>query len=96
MSKNTLHELGVVATELRSIDPTVQIISHLNEAQTLVIEIEKLEKDLTKAGFLKKRGINKSISQKKGRYTQVTETLVNQILGGYRRINNSDLLVITN
>ncbi|MHA2319609.1 MAG: hypothetical protein ACXAC6_17870 [Candidatus Hodarchaeales archaeon] len=86
MSKNTLHELGVVATELRSIDPTVQVISHLNEAQTLVTEIEKLEKDLTKAGFLKKRGINKSISQKKGRYTQVTDALVNTILAGYRRI----------
>ena len=86
MSKKTLHELGVVATELRSIDPTVQVISHLNEAQTLVSEIEKLEKDLTKAGFLKKRGINKSISQKKGQYSQVTETLVNNVLGGYRRI----------
>ncbi|MHA1512864.1 MAG: hypothetical protein ACTSRJ_02230, partial [Candidatus Hodarchaeales archaeon] len=86
MSKNTLHELGVVATELRSIDPTVQVISFLNEAQNLIAEIEKLEKDLTKAGFLKKRGIKKSISQKKGRYSEITETLLNNILGGYRRI----------
>ena len=86
MSKNTLHELGVVATELRSIDPTVQVISFLNEAQKLIAEIEKLEKDLTKAGFFKKRGIKKSISQKKGRYTEITETLLNNILGGYRRI----------
>ncbi len=86
MSKNTLHELGVVATELRSIDPTVQVISQLNEAQTLVTEIEKLEKDLTKAGFFKKRGIKKSISQKKGKYNQVTETLVNDVLAGYRRV----------
>ncbi|MHA2279127.1 MAG: hypothetical protein ACXAC2_25385 [Candidatus Kariarchaeaceae archaeon] len=39
MSKNTLHELGVVATELRSIDPTAQVISHLNEAQTLRREV---------------------------------------------------------
>ncbi|MHA1237458.1 MAG: hypothetical protein ACTSQ9_07360, partial [Candidatus Hodarchaeales archaeon] len=86
MSKNTLHELGVVATELRSIDPTVQIISFLNEAQKLIAEIEKLEKDLTKAGFFKKRGIKKSISQKKKRYNQITETLLNNVLGGYRKI----------
>jgi len=86
MSKNTLHELGVVATELRSIDPTVQVISFLNEAQKLIAEIEKLEKDLTKAGFLKKRGIKKSISQKKGRYSEITETLLNSVLGGYRKI----------
>jgi hypothetical protein len=86
MSKNTLHELGVVATELRSIDPTIQVISFLNEAQKLIADIDKLEKDLTKAGFLKKRGINKSISQKKGRYREITEDLTNSVLGGYRKI----------
>ena len=86
MSKNTLHELGTVATELRSIDPTIQIISYLNEAQKLIAEIEKLDKDLTTAGFLKKRGIKKAVSQKREKYSKATETLLNNVLGGYRRI----------
>ncbi len=86
VSKIDLHELGVVATELRSIDPTVQVISSLNESQKLITQIQKLEKDLTTAGFFKRRGLRKSLSQKKNRYNKTTENLLNTVLAGFRRI----------
>ncbi|MHA1995521.1 MAG: hypothetical protein ACW97Z_13335 [Candidatus Hodarchaeales archaeon] len=86
VTKNDLHELGVVATELRSIDPTVQVISSLNESQKLITQIQKIEKDLTTAGFFKKRGLSKSLSQKKNQYNKTTEKLLNTVLAGYRRI----------
>ncbi len=86
VSKKDLHELGVVATELRSIDPTVQVISSLNESQKLITQIQKLEKDLTTAGFFKKRGLSKSLSQKKNQYNKTTEKLLNTVLAGFRRI----------
>ena len=86
ISPKTLHELGVVATELRSIDPTVDVIPSLNEAQKLITQIQRLEKEATTANFFKKRGINKSLVQNKNQYSKTTEKLINTVLAGYRRI----------
>ncbi|MFX0049774.1 MAG: hypothetical protein ACFE8U_00650, partial [Candidatus Hermodarchaeota archaeon] len=61
ISKGVLHEIGDLATELRSLDPMVQVIAPLNEAQRLVTEIERLENDLSSAGFLKKSSIKKNL-----------------------------------
>ncbi|MFX0172750.1 MAG: hypothetical protein ACFE9L_12605 [Candidatus Hodarchaeota archaeon] len=86
ISKGVLHEIGELATELRSLDPMVQVISPLNEAQRLVTEIERLENDLSSAGFLKKRGIRKNLAQNRERYRELTEDLLNTLLIGYRKI----------
>jgi hypothetical protein len=86
ISPKTLHELGVVATELRSIDPTVDVIPSLNEAQKLITRIQKLEKDVTTANFFKKRGINKALNQDKNQINKITEKLLNTVLAGFRRI----------
>ncbi|MHA2238057.1 MAG: hypothetical protein ACXAB2_06775 [Candidatus Hodarchaeales archaeon] len=86
ITQKTLHELGVVATELRSIDPTVQVIASLNEAQKLITEIKKLENEVSSAGFFKKRSINKSLTQKKSSYSKTTDKLISTVLDGYRRI----------
>ena len=40
VSKEVLHKIRDLVTELRSIDPTVQVVSALNESQKLVIEID--------------------------------------------------------
>ncbi|MFW9777265.1 MAG: hypothetical protein ACFFE8_00345 [Candidatus Heimdallarchaeota archaeon] len=86
VSKEQLHEIGGLATELRSLDPMVQIISPLNEAQKLVTEIERIKKDLPDAGFFKKRGLKKSLAQKEGKYRELTENLTESLLTGYRKI----------
>ena len=86
ITQETLHELGVLATELRSIDPTVQVIASLNEAQKLITEIKKLEKDVSSAGFFKKRSINKSLAQNKSKYKKTTDKLLSTVLDGYRKI----------
>ncbi|MHA2243648.1 MAG: hypothetical protein ACXADY_01635 [Candidatus Hodarchaeales archaeon] len=86
VSKDVLHKVRDLVTELRSVDPTVQVVSTLNEAQKLVMEIEKLEKTLPTAGFFKKRGINKALSQDKENYRKLTEDLLNALLVGYRKI----------
>lgn len=86
ISKGVLHEIGDLATELRSLDPMVQVIAPLNEAQKLVTEIERLEKDFLSAGFLKKRGIRKNLTQKREKYRELTENLLNTLLSGYRKI----------
>ncbi|MHA1969277.1 MAG: hypothetical protein ACW964_15940, partial [Candidatus Hodarchaeales archaeon] len=85
ISKEVLHQIRDLVTELRSLDPTVQVIPTLNEAQKLVIEIEKLEKSLTSASFLKKRGINKKLAQNKEMYAKLTEELLNTLLVGFRK-----------
>jgi hypothetical protein len=85
VSKEVLHKIRDLATELRSLDPTVQIIPTLNEAQKLVLEIEKLEKNLSTAGFFKKRGIKKNLTQGREKYTKLTEDLLNTLLVGYRK-----------
>lgn len=86
VSKGDLHRIRELVTELRSLDPTIQVISTLNEAQKLVNEIEKLEKDLPTAGFFKKRGMKKSLSQKIEAYNKHTEGLLNTLLVGFRKI----------
>lgn len=86
VSKEILHTIRDLVTELRSLDPTVQVVSALNEAQQLVMEIEKLQKNLSGAGFLKKRGINKTLTQNKQKYGKLTEDLLNALLVGYRKI----------
>ncbi|MFX1536634.1 MAG: hypothetical protein ACFFDI_20650, partial [Promethearchaeota archaeon] len=86
VSKEVLHKIRDLVTELRSIDPTVQVVSALNEAQKLVIEIEKLEIALPKAGFFKKRGIKKTLTQDKEKYNKLTEELLNALLVGFRKI----------
>ncbi len=85
VSKEILHKIRDLATELRSLDPTVQIIPTLNEAQKLVLEIEKLDKNSKSAGFLKKRGINKNLTQSKAKYNKLSEDLLNTLLVGYRK-----------
>ncbi len=84
--KEVLHKIRDLVIELRSVDPTVQVVSALNEAQKLVIEIEKLRKNLPTAGFFKKRGIKKALSQDKEKYCKLTEDLLNALLVGYRKI----------
>ncbi len=86
LSKEVLHKIRDLVTELRSIDPTVQAVSTLNEAQKLVIEIEKLEKDLPTAGFFKKRGMKRSLTQNKEKFSKLSEDLLNTLLVGYRKI----------
>ena len=86
VSKEVLHKIRELVTELRSVDPTVQIVSALNEAQKLVIEIEKSEKALPTSGFFKKRGIKKALTQYKEKYHKLTEDLLNALLVGYRKI----------
>ena len=86
VSKEVLHKIRDLVTELRSIDPTVQVVSALNEAQQLVIEIEKLETALPKAGFFKRRGIKKTLTQDKEKYNKLTEELLNALLVGFRKI----------
>ncbi|UCG89848.1 MAG: hypothetical protein JSU57_05145 [Candidatus Heimdallarchaeota archaeon] len=86
LSKEVLHKIRDLVTELRSIDPTVQAVSTLNEAQKLVIEIEKLEKDLPTAGFFKKRGMKKALTQNKEKFGKLSEDLLNTLLVGYRKI----------
>ncbi|MFX0014173.1 MAG: hypothetical protein ACFFB2_06760 [Promethearchaeota archaeon] len=86
VSKEVLHKIRELVTELRSVDPTVQVIPALNEAQKVIGEIEKLEKDLPTAGFLKKRGIKKALTQNKERYNKLTDELLNSLLVGFRKI----------
>lgn len=86
VSKELLHEIGGLVTELRSLDPLVQAIAPLNEAQKLVTEIERLEKDMASASFFKKRGLKKSLTQKQGKYRELTENLTESLLTGYRKI----------
>ncbi len=85
VSKEVLHQIRELVTELRSLDPTVQVIPTLNEAQKLVLEIEKLEKSLSTAGFFKKRGVKKNLIQSREKYTKLTEDLLNTLLVGYRK-----------
>ncbi len=86
ISKELLHKIGELTTELRSIDPVVQLISPLNEAQKLVTEIEMIEKNLSSASFLKKRGLKRELIQKKESYRKNTDNLLNTLLSSYRKI----------
>ncbi|MHA2226032.1 MAG: hypothetical protein ACXAC8_12550 [Candidatus Hodarchaeales archaeon] len=86
VSKTVLLKIRDLVTELRSLDPTIQVVSSLNEAQKIVNEIDKLEKNLENASFFKKRGINKILSQNEEKYTRLSEELLNALLVGYRKI----------
>ncbi|MHA1332383.1 MAG: hypothetical protein ACTSR2_15050 [Candidatus Hodarchaeales archaeon] len=85
VTKALLLKVRDLTTELRSIDPTVQVTT-VNEAQKLVIEIERLEKELKTAGFFKKRGIKKKLIQNKEKYRKISEDLINTLLVGFRKI----------
>ncbi|MHA1972044.1 MAG: hypothetical protein ACTSW1_03555 [Candidatus Hodarchaeales archaeon] len=85
VNKALLLKVRDLTTELRSIDPTVQVTT-VNEAQKLIIEIERLEKELKSAGFFKKRGIKKKLVQNKEKYRKISGDLVNTLLVGFRKI----------
>ena len=85
VSKAQLVVIRDLTTELRSIDPTVQVAT-VNESQKLVIEIERIEKELKTAGFFKKRGLKKSLDQNHIQYKKLTEDLLNTLLVGFRKI----------
>ncbi|NHJ01912.1 MAG: hypothetical protein EAX86_07185 [Candidatus Heimdallarchaeota archaeon] len=86
VSKEVLLKIRDLATELRSLDPTVQVVPSLNEAQRLMGEIEKLQNDIPSAGFLKKRGLKRNYQQYMEKYNQLNESLLNTLLVGYRKI----------
>lgn len=86
ISREQLKQVGDLLTELRSINPTIDIISTLTSAQKELVEIDSQKQQLPSTGFLKKRSLKKEINRLSISYKNNCDKLLNILLSGFREL----------